>query len=197
MLGAGFHAGAHMKKWIALLVVVLLALAGWIAAGPFLTINAIREAIATEDTAALQEHVDFVAVRSGLRGQVEDAIARKAGIDTHHPLGALALGLANTAAGGIVDALATPAGIGAVLQGRGLLHRLSGGGLKQGDPYAHQPPPDPLRDASYRFESPSRFTATVRTADGDPVVFVLRRNGLHWKLTDIRLPVDALLAGSD
>lgn len=107
-----------MKKWIALLVVVLLALAGWIAAGPFLTINAIREAVAEEDTAALAKHVDFVAVRRSLRAQVEDTLARKAGVDAqNNPLGAFALGLANQAAGGIVDALATPAGIGAVLQG--------------------------------------------------------------------------------
>jgi hypothetical protein len=197
MLGAGFRADGRMKKWIALLVLVVLAFAGWIAAGPFLTVNAIREAVATEDTAALQKHVDFAAVRSSLRGQVEDAIARRSGVDADtHPLGVLALGLANSAAGGIVDALATPAGIGAVLQGRGLLHRLRGGGIKADDTYAHQPPPDPLRDAKYRFESPSRFTATVHTADGDPVVFVLRRQGLRWKLTEIRLPLDALLAGS-
>lgn len=179
-----------MKKWIALVVVVLLALAGWIAAGPFLTINAIREAIAAEDTAALQEHVDFPAVRGSLRAQVEDALARNAGIDArNNPLGAFALGLANSAAGGIVDALATPAGIGAVLQGRGLLHRISGNGSVEGDTYAHRPPPDPLRDASYRFESTSRFTATVRTDAGDPVVFVLDRQGLRWRLTDIRLPL--------
>ena len=187
-----------MKKWIALLVVVLLALAGWIAAGPFLTVNAIREAVAEEDTVELARHVDFVSVRQGLRAQVEDAIARKAGVDAQdNPLGAFALGLANRAAGGIVDALATPAGIGAVLQGRGLLHRLIGGSVDPDDRFAHAPPPDPLRDATYRFESPSRFTATVLNADGDPVVFVLRRDGLRWKLTDIHLPLDALLAGSE
>jgi len=183
-----------MKKWIALLVVVLLALAGWIAAGPFLTINAIREAVAEEDTAALAKHVDFVAVRRSLRAQVEDTLARRAGVDAqNNPLGAFALGLANQAAGGIVDALATPAGIGAVLQGRGLLHRLSGGGVDPNDGLSHVPPPDPLRDASYRFESPSRFSATVRNADGDPVVFVLTREGFKWTLTDIQLPLQALI----
>ncbi|GAA5072843.1 DUF2939 domain-containing protein [Lysobacter panacisoli] len=185
-----------MKKWIALVVVLALALAGWIAAGPFLTVNAIREAIAAEDTAALSEHVDFPSVRRSLRAQVEDALARKAGIDGEGTFGALALGLVNSAAGGIVDVLATPAGIGAVLQGRGLIHRISGGGISEDDPYAHQPPSDPLRDAKYRFESPSRFTATVLTADGDPVIFVLEREGFGWKLTDIRLPLKALLAGT-
>jgi hypothetical protein len=184
-----------MKKWIVLAAVVVLALAGWIAAGPFLTINAIREAVAKEDTSELAEHVDFAAVRRSLRAQVEDTLARNAGIDAQdNPLGAIALGLANRAAGGIVDVLATPAGIGAVLQGRGLLHRISGGGIDPNDGYAHAPPPDPLRDARYRFESPSRFTATVQNADGDPVVFVLTREGLGWKLTDIRLPLQALIA---
>jgi hypothetical protein len=34
----------------------------------------------------------------------------------------------------------------------------------------------------------------VQNADGDPVVFVLTREGLGWKLTDIRLPLQALIA---
>ena len=47
---------------------------------------------------------------------------------------------------------------------------------------------DPLRDAEHRYESPSRFTATVIDEDGDPLVFVLTRDGITWKLSDIRLP---------
>ena len=31
-----------MKKWLVLIAAVFLSVAGWIAAGPFLTINAIR-----------------------------------------------------------------------------------------------------------------------------------------------------------
>lgn len=180
-----------MKKWIALPVFALLALLGWLAAGPFMTVNAIREAIQAEDTAALAQHVDFPALRQNLRAQVEDYLARRAGPEMQdNPWGAIALGLANSAIGGTVDALATPAGIGAVLQGRGLLHRISGGGIDSNDSLAHTAPPDPLQDARYRFESPSRFTATVHSRDGDPVVFVLHRRGLRWKLDDIRLPLD-------
>ncbi|MDR7134484.1 hypothetical protein J2X06_001668 [Lysobacter niastensis] len=180
-----------MKKWFALLVIALLAALGWLAAGPFMTVNAIREAIQAEDTAALSEHIDFPVLRQNLRAQVEDHLARRAGPDMqNNPWAAIALGLANSAIGGTVDALATPAGIGAVLQGRVLLHRLSGSGIDRNDSLAHTAPPDPLRDARYRFESPSRFTATVHSGDGDPVVFVLHRRGLRWKLDDIRLPFD-------
>lgn len=186
-----------MKVWIALLLASLLALTGWLVATPFMTVNAIREAIQAQDTAALSEHVDFPALRRNLRAQVEDYLARRVDADTRdNPIAAAVLSVANRAAGSAVDALATPAGIGALLEGRGLWHRISGGGIGD-DSYTHAPPPDLLRDAKYRFESPSRFTATIRDADGDPVVFVLHRQGLRWKLDDVRMPWGNANAATD
>lgn len=177
-----------MKKWIVLGVVAILALAGWIAAGPFMTINAIRAAVQAQDAAAVAEHVDFPAVRSSLKAQVEDYIARRAGPDAQASLfGSIALRLASGASGGAVDAAATPAGLAVLLEGRNFWHRLDGS--RGSDPYAAAPPRDLLENAEYRFQSPSRFTATVRNADGDPVVFVLTRQGLAWKVSDVRLPL--------
>jgi len=178
-----------MKKWIALAVIAVLALLGWVAAGPFMTINAIRAAIQAQDAAAIAEHVDFPAVRSSLKAQVEDYLARRAGPDTQASLmGSIALRLASGASGGVVDAAATPAGLAVLLQGRDFWHRL--GDLREGgSPYTPPLPRDPLEGAQYRFDSTSRFTATVRNADGDPVVFVLTRQGLAWKVSDVRLPL--------
>lgn len=177
-----------MKKWIALVVLVLLLLVGYVAAGPYLTVNAIRKAVQEQDTAALSKHIDFPALRLSLKAQLEDYLVREAGEDVQaNPFGAIAVRIASGVAGGAVDALATPVGIGAVLEGRNLFNRLGGGGRGQ-DSYAPNVPADPLKDAKYGFESPSRFTATVNNADGEPVVFVLTRSGLSWKLSDIRLP---------
>ncbi|UHQ21328.1 DUF2939 domain-containing protein [Lysobacter sp. 5GHs7-4] len=178
-----------MKKWIALLVLALALLLGYVAAGPYLTVNAIRKAVQEQDTAALNKHVDFPALRLSLKAQVQDYLVREAGVEMQaNPFGALALRLAGGLAGGAVDALATPVGIGAVLEGRNFYNRLGGGGRGQ-DVYAPNVPADPLKDAKYGYESPSRFTATVANADGEPVVFVLTRSGLSWKLSDIRLPL--------
>ena len=47
-------------------------------------------------------------------------------------------------------------------------------------------PMDPLRDAATRYESTSRFTASTRGADGSRVVAVFERQGLRWRLVDIR-----------
>lgn len=182
-----------MKKWLAIALLAFVAIVAWIAAGPFRTMDSIGRAMETNDTAELARHVDFPAVRSSLRAQLDDYLVRRAGADAQaSPFGALALRIAGAASAGLVDVLATPAGIGLVLQGRDVWHRVSGGGISPTDTYAHVPPEELLADASYRFESPSRFTATVPNRDGAPVVFVLTRDGLDWRITDVRLPLAAL-----
>lgn len=178
-----------MKKLLALLVVIALALMGYVAAGPFMTVHAIREAVKAQDTAALARHVDFPALRGNLRAQAEDYIARQAGADVQsHPLGAIALGVASSMAGVGIDAMATPAGIGALLEGRNFIDRVSGR-RNNADTSTPAPPRDPLKGAKYDFESTSRFTATVVDGDGRPVMVVFTRDGLTWKLSDIRLPL--------
>lgn len=179
-----------MKKWLALIVAVLALAAGWIAAGPFLTIHRIRSAVQDQDAAKLSEYVDFPALRANLKLQVDNYVVRRAGPDMQSSLlGSIALRLASGATDGIVDVIATPAGLAAVMEGRNFWHRL-GGQRATHDTYATAPPRDPLEGARYRFESPSRFTATVSNADGDPVVFVLTRSGFTWKVSDVRLPLD-------
>lgn len=180
-----------MKKWIAVLIVAVLALIGYVAAGPFLTVNAIRDAVESKNTAKLSKNVDFPALRGNLKLQVDDYIVRQAGPDVQaNPFGALAVTIASGMAGGMVETMATPAGIGAIMQGRSVWHRVSGQGIRRDDAYSTAPPTNPLNDAQYRYESPSRFTATVLSDDGEPVVFVLTRKGLRWKVSDIRLPLD-------
>lgn len=178
-----------MKKWLALLVLAAVLLLGYVAAGPFLAYNAIREAVKAQDTAALAEHVDFPVLRGNLKAQIDDYVVRRAGPDMQsNVFGAFAVRVASGLAGGLVDTLVTPAGLAALLEGRSVWHRASGGGITD-NTYEHAPPADPLQEASYGFESLSRFTATVVDDDGEPVTFVLSRDGLDWNLTDIRLPL--------
>lgn len=180
-----------MKKWLALVVIVCVLAAGWLVAGPFIAIHGIRGAVRDQDAARLSGYIDFPALRTSLKQQVDGYVARRAGPDMQSSLlGAIALRVAGGATGGIVDAMATPAGLAALMEGRNFWHRLEGRRSGE-DPYAAAPPRDPLEGARYRYESPSRFTATVRNADGDPVVFVLSRQGLAWKVTDVRLPLSA------
>ncbi|WP_203321773.1 DUF2939 domain-containing protein [Pseudoxanthomonas beigongshangi] len=179
-----------MKKWIALAVLLIAGLLGYLAAGPYLAIHGIRQALAEQDTAKLERHVDFPALRVNLRAQVEDQLARRAGPGFQSSLlGAFALSVANNVIGSGVDTMVTPLGIGAILQGRSMWKKAVGDTVG-GDTHAPPVPADPLKDAKHRFESLSRFTATIHDENGRPVVCVFTRQGLRWRLTDIRLPLD-------
>jgi hypothetical protein len=182
-----------MKKLLALLVLALLVFVGYVGAGPFITARSISDAVRRGDMIALQRDVDFELVRSSLKAQLEDYLARKMGDPgTDDRLKALGRQVTSTMTSGVVDALATPAGIGAILQGRSVVRRAMGYPAESAQPTDMQI--DPLRDASYRYESASRFTATVQNADGVPIEFVFTRDGVRWRVTDVRLPIDRLVA---
>lgn len=175
-----------MKKWIALVLVALLALASYVAAGPYLTVSAIREAVKTGNHAALSDQVDFAALRVSFKAQLSDRLIREAGADMQaNPFGAFALTIAGGAINAAVDVMVNPAGLGAMMEGRSVWNNVRDG-------FAAQPQAvgdAPLDKADYRYESLSRFTATVQDENGKPVVFVLTRDGLQWKLSDVRLPL--------
>lgn len=181
-----------MKKIIALFVLALLALAGYVAAGPFLTVRSISAAVERGDMRTLERDVDFPLVRASIKAQIEDYLARKMDDPrTDDRLKALGRQVTASMTGGVVDALATPAGIGAILQGRSVVRRAMGyPAERSGAPAARF---DPLRGAVYDYESASRFTATVQNADGVPIGFVFTRDGLRWRLTDVRLPMERLV----
>lgn len=177
-----------MRKWLILAVLLAASLLAWVAAGPWFTMHAIGKAVREEDHAALSRHIDFAPLRASLKDQVGDRLARSVGVERQTGLlGALGMTVANELAGGAVDLMVTPYGLGALMEGRKVWNRARG-----------LPPPrteagaaarsDPWRNAQRRYESSSRFTITVPGEDGAPVVFVLTRKGLRWKLSDIRLP---------
>lgn len=176
-----------MKKWIWLAAALLLALGAYVAAGPYLTIRAIQQAVQEDDTRALARQVDFPALRSSLKLQLDDYLVRSAGADAQgSALGQIGLRIASGVAGGAVDAMVTPVGLAAMMEGRRVWRRVDVRALPQS---ASEPAPKPLQGAEHRYESLSRFTATVHDDTGRPVVFVLTRDGLRWRLSDIRLPL--------
>ena len=175
-----------MKKWIALVLVVLVALVGYVAAGPYLTVRAIREAVKTGNHSALSDQVDFPALRTSFKAQLSDRMIREAGPEMQaSPYGALALTIAGGAINAAVDLMVNPAGLGAMMEGRSVWNNVRDG-------FAAQPQAAnnvPLEEPGYRYESLSRFTATVKDENGNPVVFVLTRDGLQWRLSDVQLPL--------
>jgi hypothetical protein len=189
-----------MKKWLVLLAVAVLALSAYVASGPYWTVRAIRHAIQAQDAAALSDEVDFPALRASLKIQLDDRLVRKAGPAVQSNLfGAFGIRVAQGLTDAAVDSMVTPLGLGAVMEGRREWLYASGGFARDG--LAHDglarneagrassaSTREPLHDVDYRYESPSRVTATVHDAHGNTTVLVLTRRGLRWRLSDIRLP---------
>lgn len=178
------------RAWFALLAAALLALGAYVASGPWRTVHGIREAVVAQDARALSRHVDFPALRTSLKAQLNDHLVREAGIDAQSGLfGALALRVVGGLVDAAVETMVTPLGLGAVMEGRKVWTNVIR------DSVGAPPPPatEPLSEPEYRIESLSRVTATVPDEQGRPVVFVLTRQGLTWRLTDVRLP----LGGAD
>lgn len=185
------------KRWLlmaAALLLVLGTVAGW-AAGPWWAMRGIDQALTTRSPAALEKHIDFPALRVNLKAQLEDRIVRAAGPDQQaNRFGALATFAASKLAGAGVDTVVTPAGLVTLLHGQGLVRRATGH-TETADSYAPPASPKPFRDVQWRYESLQRFTATARNEQQQETVFVFARQGLRWKLVDIRLPPGWQAAG--
>lgn len=159
------------------LVLTVLLLAGVFVSGPYRATAEIRHCIKAQDSACLQQHVDFPAVRDGLKQQLRAMIAARSAVDSQNSrfaelAGRIALSLVDR----MVDSFVTPAG----------LARLASGATAGASGEAGAP--EPFADAEKAWESHDRFVIRVPARNGQDVAFVLTRRGFAWRMTDIRLP---------
>ncbi|HEL4298779.1 MULTISPECIES: DUF2939 domain-containing protein [Stenotrophomonas] len=177
-----------MKKLIAVLVPVVLALSAWWFGGPYVTVHGLSRAIEQRDTERLERYVDFPRVRSSLRAQLNDYLVRQAGPDVAaSPFGALLYGLGDQLGGAAVDTMVTPTGIGAMLQGH-VLWKRGRNELQGGDAFGPTEPARPLKNAEHRFEALDRFVVDIDRGPGQPPLkVVLEPQGLRWKVVDLQL----------
>lgn len=177
---------SKMLKWCLWIALgLLLALAGYVVAGPYLAMNGLRRVVASGQYGELWRFVDYERLRESLRPQLQVRIAegmlqRVGAAHDDRTIGQVTALIAKP----VIDTMVSPQGIATLLTGSALAQRVRPGTGKDGRP----PMNDPLADARTRFESPSLFTATVPNAEGRPVVFEFRRDGLGWKLAGLRLP---------
>lgn len=179
-----------MKTFAWIFGVVMIALLGFVAAGPYLAIAEIKTGIVEKDADRLAAKVDFPALRENLKAQINARLVDRTDGDLkNHPLGVLAAGLATTMVEGIVDAFVTPAGLAHVMEGE----RPSESIVKQtvnADTGSSPKEEDLLQNARYTYDSLSQFSVWVPDDEGKETRFVLRRDGLSWRLVNLVLPID-------
>lgn len=162
-------------------VATLLALAALVVVvlrGPQNTLDALDQAAARRDSAELARRADLPALKQSLGRvllqQVGGALPDDKG-DNRKMLSQFII--AGALIGPLVDTLVTPEGIGALL--RGQIAARAAGGTAAGQLPAYK----------QSWEGLSTVRATAISADGDPgpLVLVLRRDGLSWKLAGVEV----------
>jgi hypothetical protein len=172
-----------MKK-LPLLSLALCVAAAWLYFTPYMAVNKLQAAAERGDAEALTEMVDFPALRTSIRTEIQTAAARGIQKDggVFATLGAAAAGFV---VGPVVDAAVTPQGISMLMKGQS-----PGNDDKDSDDDGS------WRDdvkIQRRWEASDKFVVQYRNRDSgkDQIALVMRRDGLRWRLTGIRFPTAA------
>lgn len=177
-----------MKKFGSLLLILLIAYAAY----PYWSLYRLGEALEVGDEGALKQHVDWPAVRRGVKEDLSGILSRETGRAIASGNGEAALsGVLASAIGTalldpLVDAVVTPEGLAAMIrEGRARKSRA-----------AADRQSGPTQDGNVLWErlsfafftGPATFEAVFETEDGEEVVGVMQLNGMRWQLVRLRLP---------
>lgn len=170
-----------MTGIFALILLGMLAVAGYVVTGPYRTLSTLRRALSQNDSALLAQCIDFPTLRQNLKTQL---MARaNSGVNAIVPNGILsqiAGGIAGTVIDATVDTFVTPAGLNRLLAGASLA-------ASSAPSAGSDSPPNQLENAKGTFESLDTFSVAVPAAS-TTIIIELSRNGLDWQVTNIRLP---------
>ena len=176
---------------VVLIGIVIVGFVGYIAAGPFLTLNSIKVAVETVDSEKLSEDIDFPRVRQNLKEQLSAAMATSVAEElSDNPFAAIALVFSDKLVEGMLDTFVTPSGIASLISGRNPLAKRTADSAEADD--SDQQLSELWDRSRFEYDSLNRFSIWVINDDGDEVRVVMRRNGFKWRLTNILLPGDLM-----
>ena len=153
---------------------------GWYFASPLYAMSQLRDAARAGDAGALEQRVDFPALREDLKAELRAEIAGSG----ENPLGALGASIGMAIVDPLIDGFVTPQ----------MVARLVRDGKAQA-PGAAPPPPasaaDEPAEAEWQVQRSglSRFTARPVAANGEAgPELEFARDGLGWRLVGLNLP---------
>ncbi len=147
-----------MKKLVPVIVAAAAAVGVFLYVQPILAVRSVAAALEEGDAEGLKDHIDFDAVREGLKGEV---------------LARLQLGDASDDAAGALGAAVVGTAVEAMMTS------ITPEGLAQG---GHSGPAEIVGSG---YETTARFHAEIDRGHG-PITVVLRRQGTTWRVTAIK-----------
>jgi len=175
-----------VNKGTRIVVVVILVVVGYVAVGPFLTIEEIKSGIVERDEKKLSDNIEFEILKENLKKQFNTGMIRKSASKMKDNFfSGLVAGLVSTAmVDPIVDSFVTSNGIASILEGKELSRLISGNTKK-----TSQKKDDLLKNAEYSYDSMNTFSVRILNDEGKETRIVLKRYGFSWKLVNIIVPI--------
>ncbi len=173
-----------MKKVLLVVVLILLALGAYVAAGPYLAVAAIKDGIANDDADKLAEHIDFLQLRQNIKDQLNAAEeAKRATAKDNNMFSALMSGFKAKLIEGMVDSIVTPEGLANLFAGKKALAPASSPSEE-----VKEERKEVFKDARFTYDSLDSFSIWIPNSDKSEMRLVLQRRGLTWKLVNLTLP---------
>ena len=165
-----------MKK--SLFALALCAAAAWFYFTPFMAVDKLQAAAERGDSDALNQMVDFpalrVSIKSEIQGAVADGISKEPGV-----FAAIGSAVTGVIVEPVVNAAVTPQGIGLLMKGK-----------RPGDDddSDDQGKWRERTKIDRRWEAGDRFVVQYRDREsGDQrISLIMRREGLRWRLAGVR-----------
>lgn len=168
---------------VPLFSLVLCVFVAWMYFSPYVAYRKLTRAADRGDVEALNELVDFPALRTSFKENLKTAVAREISADGDNPLAAMGGALAGMLTSRVVNAAVTPAGIAALTRGNDPSEADGADGDDKNERV----------ERDRRYEGLNRFAVRYmdRENGGEQFALILRRDGLGWKLSGIRFGRDA------
>ncbi len=110
--------GRRKPLVVAILVTLVLALAVYTFATPYLVLRNLKQAVDARDAQAISRYVDYPSLRDSLKQQLDAELLRRlAPQQASNPLAMLGAAIGSVVIGPLVDTYATPDGVAALLSG--------------------------------------------------------------------------------
>jgi len=184
-----------MKKAVALVALLAVAIVGYVAAGPHLTLHQIKRAIKEQDSEKLAQNIDFPILRQNVKEQLNVIIMKQTFSQMgENPFAALALDFVSKLIDGMVDSFVTPPGLANLMEGKKPQQEATTEGSEAIPAQSIDEKRELFKDARYTYDSTSKFSVWVTVNEGEKITgekirFVLTRDGLKWKLSNIVIPI--------
>ena len=171
-----------MRVIIAGVAAVLVLLLGYVVATPYIAVAQMQAAAEARDGQALSEYIDFVAVRESLNTQLTAMLADQMAQSTDDDaMGLLGAAFGNKIIELLLDAIVTPEGLVALLNGDSMTDVL--------DQEASVSATPANTSVSMGYQSLDTFGVTITNTDTQSATtLLLKRDGLNWRLSEILLP---------